>query len=77
MARSLVAGVYADPLKKFSSSSRRVNQKAFARATSLKDRFFTLLVLPEGSPLIGVEVEKTIAPFPFSHIRADSDEFAG
>jgi hypothetical protein len=37
MARSLVAGVYADSLKKFSSSSRRVNQKAFGRATSLTD----------------------------------------
>src|SRR5262245_1502322 len=33
---------------------------------ALGRRFFTLLVLPEGSPLIGVEIETTIVPFPFS-----------
>ena len=44
---------------------------------ALGQRFFTLLVLPEGSSLIGVEVEKTIVPLPFSRIRRDPDEFAG
>jgi len=43
---------------------------------ALGRRFFTLLVLPEGSPLIGVEIEKTIVPFPFSGAVRALDEFA-
>jgi hypothetical protein len=44
---------------------------------ALGRRFFTLLVLPEGSPLIGVEIEKTAVPFPFSSASRAPDEFAG
>jgi len=44
---------------------------------AVRRRFFTLLVLPEGSPLIGIEIEKTRAPFPFSSAIRAIDKFAG
>jgi len=43
---------------------------------ALGRRFFTLLVLPEGSPLIGAEIEKTVVPFPFSVASRTLDDFA-
>ena len=43
---------------------------------ALGRRFFTLLVLPEGSHLIGVEIEKTVVPFPFSGAVRALDELA-
>src|SRR5262245_20790595 len=43
-----------------------IAQEQSLRQLALGRRFFTLLVLPEGSPLIGVEIETTIVPFPFS-----------
>ena|SRR5215510_9286816 len=54
-----------------------IAQEQSRRQLALGRRFFTLLILPEGSPLIGVEIEKTTVPFPFSSASRAPDEFAG
>ena len=53
-----------------------IAQEHSRRQLALGRRFFILLVLPEGSPLIGVEIETTTVPFQFSRASRDSDEFA-
>jgi len=54
-----------------------IAQEQSLRQLSLGRRFFTLLVLPERSPLIGAEIEKIIVPLPFSNASHTPNEFAG
>src|SRR5262245_61135696 len=55
---------------------RSIAQEQTRWQLALGRRFFTLLVLPEGSPLIGVEIDKTTVPFPFSSLSRALDDFA-